>query len=381
MTTQTQKLYKRDTTKAIRVWYIEISEDETHYRMVSGQEGGAEVRSEWTEGKVKNEGRANATTPVEQVRLEVASAITKKKKQGYVEDVSQVDTGSLIKPMLAQDYAKRIKELPWNSGANNSVFAQPKLDGIRCLATPNGLFSRTGEEIVSCPHIAEIMIPIAQKYNCVFDGELYNHQLKEDFNQIASLVRKTKNIEESLEQIVALIQYHIYDVIIPEMDFRTRQNQLLNVGFTDINAAQIGGASFIFPVPTYEVTNQNLLDSLYGHFLEDGYEGQMVRANSAYDHKRSPSLLKRKEFQSDEFEILDVLEGEGNRAGMAGKLLLKLGSGTFKSNLKGNRDYFRALLERKENFIGKKATIKFFQYTPDGVPRFPVCVDIGRTDA
>jgi DNA ligase-1 len=244
--------------------------------------------------------------------------------------------GTLVKPMLAQEYSKRIKELPWNNGSNGSAFAQPKLDGIRCLATPNGLFSRTGEEIVSCEHIADIIIPIAQKYGCIFDGELYNHQLKEDFNQIASLVRKTKNIEDSLEQIRSLIQYHIYDIVVPDMDFRTRQNQLLNVGFADINAAQVGGNAYIFPVSTYEVTNQDLLDSLYGHFLEDGYEGQMVRANSAYEHKRSPALLKRKEFESDEFEILDVLEGEGNRSGMAGKLLLKGGTGTFKSNLKGN---------------------------------------------
>lgn len=381
MTTQTVKLYKRDTTKAIRIWYIEINEDETHYRMVSGQEGGAEVRSEWTEGKVKNEGRANATTPVEQVKLEVAAAIVKKKKQGYVEDVAQVDMGSLVKPMLAQDYAKRIKELPWNNGSKGSVFAQPKLDGMRCLATPNGLFSRTGEEIVSCAHIADIMIPIAQKFGVIFDGELYNHQSKEDFNQLMSLVRKTKNIEESADQIKSLIQYHIYDVIIPDMDFLNRHNQLLNVGFMEINAAQVGGVACIFPVSTYEVTNQNLLDSLYGHFLEEGYEGQMVRSNSAYEHKRSPALLKRKEFQSEEFEILDVLEGEGNRSGMAGKLLLKGGMGTFKSNLKGTRDHFRYLLAKKEDFIGKKATIKFFQYTPDGVPRFPVCVDIGRTDA
>jgi hypothetical protein len=32
------------------------------------------------------------------------------------------------------------------------------------------------------------------------------------------------------------------------------------------------------------------------------------------------------------------------------------------------------ILINKENYIGKKAEIRFFEYTDGGIPRFPVCV-------
>jgi DNA ligase-1 len=95
--------------------------------------------------------------------------------------------------------------------------------------------------------------------------------------------------------------------------------------------------------------------------------------------KRSKYLLKNKSFQDAEFEILDIVEGVGNKGGMAGFMIVKNVDGsTFKSNIKGDRDYCRMLLENKENFIGKLATIKFFNLTPDGVPRFPYVINIDR---
>ena len=51
---------------------------------------------------------------------------------------------------------------------------------------------------------------------------------------------------------------------------------------------------------------------------------------------------------------------------------------TFKSNIKGDFAYLAQLLKDKNKLIGKKATIKFFNYTPDDVPRFPYVVAIDR---
>ena len=64
--------------------------------------------------------------------------------------------------------------------------------------------------------------------NTILDGELYNHELKENFNKITSLVRKQKPIRgkndtdksfakkqkafaERLEEAKSTIQYWIYD--------------------------------------------------------------------------------------------------------------------------------------------------------------------------
>ena len=80
--------------------------------------------------------------------------------------------------MLAGDYTKRPQTQGWS---------QPKLDGIRCIANQSGLWTRAGKEITSCPHIWESVKPFLDANPGVtLDGELYNHELKEDFNKISS---------------------------------------------------------------------------------------------------------------------------------------------------------------------------------------------------
>jgi len=90
-------------------------------------------------------------------------------------------------------------------------------------------------------------------------------------------------------------------------------------------------------------------------------------------------LLKKKDFYDGEFTIVDVEEGKGNRAGTAGNLLLELSDGrTFGATLRGSRQWVTSVLENRKNLIGKSATIKYFQETPDGIPRFGVAIQIDR---
>jgi DNA ligase-1 len=132
----------------------------------------------------------------------------------------------------------------------------------------------------------------------------------------------------------------------------------------------------IHVVPTFEAEDKEHLDDYYGKYLDDGFEGQMIRATeSPYENKRSKNLLKRKEFIDEEFEVIDIEEGAGNRTGTAKHLVCKNKDGkTFHSNIKGPFDYLEEILKNKKDYIGKLATIKFFQYTPDGVPRFPYAI-------
>ena len=56
-------------------------------------------------------------------------------------------------------------------------------------------------------------------------------------------------------------------------------------------------------------TDKEHLDDYYGKYLDDGFEGQMVRVtDSPYQNKRSKNLLKRKEFIDEEFEVIDIEE-------------------------------------------------------------------------
>jgi hypothetical protein len=47
---------------------------------------------------------------------------------------------------------------------------------------------------------------------------------------------------------------------------------------------------------------------------------------------------------------------------------------TFRSNIKGSHDFLKALLPRAESLVGQFATIKYFNLTPAGIPRFPYLI-------
>lgn len=366
---QKERLYKRDNTGKVRVWSAEI--DGERYRLHSGQLDGKIITSNWTTCEGKNIGRSNATTPAEQARTEVDSLYTKKKKRGYTENKEAIDQvkKSLIGVMLAHDYADHRLSLKYPH-----VYCQPKLDGIRCIARPDGLWTRKGERITTVPHIEEEVVPLCAELNCILDGELYNHKLKDDFNEITSLVRRQKTDVKHDNRVRAIVQYHIYDLVHQGMRFNDRSKQLQYIHEKHMNSV-----NFIKFVKTRQCDNLEDLDYYYERYLEQGYEGQMVRTDTEYEFKRTSALLKRKEFKDEEFRIVDVIEGRGNRSGMVGALMLYLEEGkTFNASVMGTNEYRVKLLKNSKQLIGKLATVKYFHKTSDGIPRFPVVKHIHK---
>ena len=114
----------------------------------------------------------------------------------------------------------------------------------------------------------------------------------------------------------------------------------------------------------------------YSEYMADGYEGQMIRViNSLYESKRSKSLMKHKVFYDQEFEIIDVLEGKGKLTGKVGRIIFEINGTQFKSAVNGDHEYLEQLF-KDGNLIGKQATVKYFELTPDGIPRFPKVIAI-----
>ena len=74
------------------------------------------------------------------------------------------------------------------------------------------------------------------------------------------------------------------------------------------------GVSIVL-VDTYWAGNSEEIDDLYGQYNFEGYEGQMIRQDTAYPSKRTKDLLKRKEFITEEYKVVEVHEGQGNWAG------------------------------------------------------------------
>jgi len=362
-------LYKIANTGKIQEWSIELSGNK--YRTISGQLDGKKTTSEFTVCSGKNIGRANETTPQQQAATEVQSKIQKKLDGGYCFDLESVGKASYFEPMLAKEYGDYQAKLIY------PLYCQPKLDGIRCIVTKDGMFSRKGKPMVAAPHIKEELDEIFEEYpDFIFDGELYNHNFRHDFDKICSLVRKTKPTDEDLKESAELIEYHLYDGYLLDETFRKFSDRYECINFFHHRFLEFKPKTMIKLVDTAEVPNVTILNHIYEVYLENGYEGQMIRLDTPYENKRTKNLLKRKEFIDGEWPILDIVEGVGNRSGMAGYMCFEQNRQPFKSNIKGDRDYLRELLNNKDKYIGQLATIKYFNLTPGGIPRFPAVKEI-----
>ena len=250
-------------------------------------------------------------------------------------------------------------------------FLQPKLDGVRCIISKDGAFSRNGKEFKNVDHILNELAPLF-KYapELVLDGELYNHDLKDDFNKIISLVRKSVNIslEDRLEA-KRLVQFHNYDIIDekrPELSYRERHDIIQHLQYKY-------NLLYTRPVATYVVDNQMEINKLHNNNKEEGYEGSMVRSNAPYEHKRSWTLQKVKDWSDTEITITGFVEGKGKFAKGLGKFI--------GSDIEGRivevpwpnltiKDR-QAVWATRKSYLGKELTFEYFERTPAGAYRFP----------
>jgi DNA ligase-1 len=351
------KLYKRSTNGKVTEWSIEINGNS--YRTISGYTDGIKTTSEWTQCEAKS-----YCTADEQALKEAQAIHRKRIETGSFENIKDIDTPVYFKPMLAhkyEDYEDKIKY---------PIYAQPKLDGIRCIVRADGMWSRNGKKIISAPHIYEALKPLFEiDPDLTFDGELYADKFANDFNAICSLVKKTKPTSSDLKESKEKIEYHIYDLPSHDGVFKERYDTLNEMSLP--NCCKI--------VQTYFVKEKEYLDQLYNTFMEQGYEGQMVRLNEKYENKRSKSLLKRKEFIDEEYTILGIEEGQGNKTGMIGSFIFENKDGKrFNSSPKFNWEVCKQMWNERDTLIGKQATVKYFNLTPGDspVPRFPYVIAI-----
>ena len=280
-----------------------------------------------------------------------------------------------IKPMLAYPVSK--KPIPYET---EQVFIQPKLDGVRCViqyerrTQPREdvvvAYSRTGKEWKNINHILAELLPFFQKHpDVVLDGELYNHDLRDDFEKIISLVRKQKPTLVDQHEARLLTQFHCYDMYSPDFDhnFSIRDEFIMQT---------IDG---MYKIHTYSRNNTVLTESdakaFHTENLELGYEGSIVRLNTKYQQKRSHSLRKFKDFQDTEATIIGYLDGKGKRTGTLGKFIMQDDEGNQFGCPPGKGFTYKDLKIMLDNihlYMGKRATFTFFERTKAGSYRHPL---------
>ena len=255
------------------------------------------------------------------------------------------------------------------------VYMQPKLDGVRCLIQCNNgqvtAYSRTGKEWKNINHILKELTPFFHKYpNVVLDGELYNHDFKDDFESIISMVRKTKPTDEDRYISAQNVHFHCYDVILPKyyeyFKYEHRRNFIVqNLPIRDC----ING---LF---TQLVSSEKEAKEFHKHSLELGYEGSIIRTNDVYKHGRSWSLRKFKDFHDAEANIVGYEEGKGKRAGTLGKFLMQDDDGIQFGCPPGKGHNYKDLaliLENIHQYMGQRATFTFFERTKANSYRHPL---------
>ena len=274
------------------------------------------------------------------------------------------------KPMLAHKFDINRVDYTQPDG----YYIQPKLDGVRCLIYLEQdtvvAYSRNNKQFMNVKHIEMALKPFfEQQPDVVLDGELYNHKLKNDFEKIISLVRKQKPTEEDRRDAQHLVQFHVYDYFDGVMynNYKTRMHQL--------GVSNIYNESIKY-VQAYKVNNYDESRIYHKDFLNQGYEGSILRDGSAlYKHGRSYGLMKFKDFSDAEATIVGYEIGQGKRTGTLGKFLMMDDDGNRFGCPPGkgyNYKDMAAMLKNIDDYIGQRATFTYFQRTNAGSYRHPL---------
>jgi len=255
---------------------------------------------------------------------------------------------------------------------NNNYFANNVLiHNCRCLVTKDSIKTRKGELFLTCPHITDSLIPFFKLHpDAVLDGELFNFELRQNLAEIMSILRKSKDItQEDLDKSRKYITLYIYDGYNFSSDLSSNIPYLHRKEWIDKNVLKY---DFISEVKTTVIKNKDHLMKFYQAEIDIGQEGVILRNLLApYENKRSKNLLKLKPEDDAEFEIVDICEGEGNWAGKAKIIHLRMFDGrTFSATYKGGMESATKVLQNKRKFIGKDVTIKYFGFTAYGIPNF-----------
>ena len=267
------------------------------------------------------------------------------------------------KPMLAYP----VSDKPINY--DNKISMQPKLDGVRCVIQYDNsqvkAYSRTGKEWKNIDHILFNLKPwFTLNPNVILDGELYNHDLKNDFEKIISLVRKQKPDDIDMLESADMVQFHCYDIIDETKTFEERNAFIIQA---------VPRNHCIKHVKTQAVATESLAKVVHQQNLDNGYEGSILRTNDTYACKRSHNLRKFKDFHDDEAMILDWVEGKGKRKGTIGKFMAQDSAGNiFGMPVMDKFQYLQDNFEEMKTWVGKLATFTYFERTKANSYRHPL---------
>jgi len=316
--------------------------------------------------KGKNIGKVNETTPFQQAEFEAQSKWNAKRDENY--ELEMIDPNNYTPRIMLPQLAKA-------PGAGKIVYPayiQPKLNGVCNLAelcsdsnfdnwflqhhTKGGHLFKTLEHLDEWLIQLDAMAPV--------HGELYVHGWS--LQKIGGYTKKIKPDQHVLE-------YWLYDIAWMEVTFKYR------IKWLEFNIAQLSNAVGGCPIkftPTEIVNNYAEAKVFHDKCVQNGFEGAMLKnVNGMYMFQyRSNDIEKVKDYQDSEFEIIGGKEGTGTDAGCVVYRCITENGGEFDARPRGTVEDRKQMFINLPNDIGKMLTVRFAEYSEDGIPLQPVGV-------
>jgi len=364
-TYETQIVYKKTSTGKIQQWRVWVEATPTGYllKVESGQTGG---KLKETAGQIIDVGKQKRTAK-EQAIFEANSKLSKKRDEAYFDTIEEAQTQVKLLPMLAHPFTKRKHNITY------PAVVQRKFDGVRCLAVLNSdktvtLMSRKGKEFPHLEHIKKDVLANNKNQSLVLDGELYSDTLT--FQELVGLVKRV-TLKPGNDKQMFEVSLRVYDCVNTKKTDNFQDRYLDIMGITH-------GAQYLSLVENIGVYNETQVHEAQRKFVEEGYEGAMVRnlIGTYAIGKRSPDLQKVKTFLDGEYEIVGFSEATGNDAGTVIWECKTPEGLTFRARPRGTREARKELYQNGNDYIGKQLTVRYQELTDDGVPRFPVGITI-----
>ncbi|MFC1746502.1 hypothetical protein ACFL35_21090 [Candidatus Riflebacteria bacterium] len=355
-------LYHKDKKGKIRSWRVWTDRGKIHteHGLLDGKKQISTVIA-----KPKNVGRANATTAEEQADKEAAALHLYKLERKYALSPEAAETPS-EGVMLAHEYQKKIKKVSY------PLDISPKLDGIRfstrltekALNVPV-ITSRSGKVFEHMMHIQTELSSVMSN-NMMLDGEGYIHGL--EFRLISRLIKKYRPGESEA------VKYYIFDLV--DMENRNlvweERKENLATFFKDREF------NHLVYVPSYRCESLKDLHKYEDQFVDDGYEGAIIRLYGGkyeFGH-RSDHLLKFKRYEDAEFKIIGHKFGKGKCAKCVIWVCETKESYIFDVMPKGTMEEREKWGSKAKEYYGKYLKVKYKSFSSKGIPREPIGLGI-----
>lgn len=361
-------LYKKSKTGGMLMWTIDVlTEDGVPFiRTVSGYVTGKQNSNKRFVKKGTNKGKANEKTPYEHAEFLATNAFNARLEAGWcreLEDAEKAEAQPLT-PMLASAFNRKMLNIDFFPR-----YAQPKFNGVRCT-----MYRHEGDETfwsrARKPFTTlDFMLPEIREFFGEYspDGEIYIHGMP--LQNIISLLKRKQPGTENLK-------YVVYDLAIPDKEYQERKS-ILDSLYMQYLITHDEPPKYIEIAPSKIVHSMEQLNDAHEAHIRENYEGTIIRdpeAEYAFND-RTKALLKYKNFQDSEFEIVEGIEevyynklNEVHKSIVIWVCKNATGDRTFHVRPLGTVAEKEKLYKDREQYKGKLLTVRYLELSTDGVP-------------